>query len=561
MSTRINRRQFLYRAGLTGASIALAACTSQAPARSEPAKSSNTPASSASDNNAPAKKPTLISTDLDHVVKFSYLHAMWGPTTYQKGLDYEKTLFKAGNVDINAILVPVQDLETKLPVMVAGGDAADLIWNMGPGWGPAHDWIEQGAFLPLDDLLAKYSGVRSAISEDVWNMVKSPDGKAYFIPNSLAFWVPFPLFYRADLFKELGIAEPTSIDELVAALKTIQEKKPDMVPLTTHQPFLWFFKELATCFGYQMGGWVPDPADPNQDNPAKIVPSNTTPAYKEFLGFLQMLRKENLLDPDFLVATNKNGIDKFNGGQAAVMTAHWGELRNSILQLRKIDPNADVKVMGSIQGPARKMGGITLFPYDRGFSISAKAKDRVEDIFAYLNWAFTDGYELVYHGVEGKMFTRDADGSYVDIADDTRAPGFKRENFEPFWLVPKTVDAQPQWLDMYKAFKNDGLEDKVVMMRDMFIQFAQNTMQNYNRNTYSTTNGKKGGQLYTQYLKATEEKLVIDPTTPLSLIDDAIKGWLADGGNDIIKEVNEVQKDKSNPKVTYTDTTRPLPQS
>ena len=123
----------------------------------------------------------------------------------------------------------------------------------------------------------------------------------------------------------------------------------------------------------------------------------------------------------------------------------------------------------------------------------------------------------------------DEDGSYIDIADDKRKPGFKRENHEPFWLVPKTVDVNPKWLDTYKSFSDNHLETKVPMLRQMFIDLANNTLQDYNRNTYSPTQGKKGGELYTQFMKPVDEKVVIDPTTPLSTVDDAIQGWLAAG--------------------------------
>lgn len=45
--------------------------------------------------------------------------------------------------------------------------------------------------------------------------------------------------------------------------------------------------------------------------------------------------------------------------------------------------------------------------------------------------------------------------------------------------------------------------------------------------------------------------MIIDPSTPLSTIDDAIKAWLDNGGSTIIEETNELQKDKSNPQVKY----------
>ncbi len=569
MSSKVSRRVFMRLVGTTGAAAALTACApttvapaaapTTAPVAADAPAATTAPAATVAPvvTKAPAAtiaaKNPLLSTGLDHVSKFSYLRPVWGPATHQKGADFEKFLFKTANAEIDSIIIPVVDIEAKLPVMVAGGTMPDVMWHAGPTWGPAKDWIDQGAFIPMDDYLAKYPGVKNAISDDVWNTIASPDGKHYFFPNGLAFWVPFPLYYRKDIFQELGIAEPTTLDELTAALRTIKAKKPDMVPFTTHEPALWYLKELATCFNYNMGGWVPDPADPNPANPAKIIPGNVdVKAYKDFLAWVQMLRKEGLLDPDFLVAQNKKGIDKFNGGQAAVMAAHWGSMVDILLQVNKALPGkGDVGMMSVLQGPARMMGGMVLNPYDRGFSITQSAKNKLDDVFAFLNWAYTDGYELMYYGIEGEMFTRAADGKITRIPDESVKPGFKRENVEPFNFPPKTDDTLTDWAEISSRYKLNNFEAYFPQVRKMFEDMANNSMQNYNRNTFSPTAGKIGGKIFQQYVKPAEEKVIIDPSTPLSTIDDAIKAWLDNGGSTIIEETNELQKDKSNPQVKY----------
>jgi hypothetical protein len=558
----MNRRAFLRVAGATGAAALLAACTQPAAptsapaATAAPADTSAPAATTASDATKAPAAEAKMSTQADHVIKFSYFRPVWGPATHQKGSAYEQELFKRANVEIESQIIPVFDIEAKFPVLVAGGTIADVMWSAGPNWGPAHDMIEQGAFLPLDDLLAKYPDVKNAISDGVWEMVKSPDGKHYFFPNPLSFWVPFPVYYRADVFKELGIKEPTTIDELVAALKTIKEKKPDMVPLTAHEYSLWYFQNVAVSFGYGFGNWTADPADTNKDKPNKIMPSEYLPPAKDFMSWLQMLRKEGLIDPDYMVAQGKKGVDKFNAGTAAVMVGHWMGLPDWLPELRKSVPTADVAFMPPLKGPAGPMGCVQLSGYDRGFSIAAKSKDKAEDIFKFLTWVYTDGYEFMSFGLEGKTYKLDKDGNRISIPDTEREKGWTGDQMEPFGFPPKSANVTPgynqSWYDIYQVYKARGLEDKMPMVRKMYEDMAANAFPDYSRGAYSPTGGKKGTQLYTQYTKPMEEKIVIDPTVALTTWDDAVKNWMDNGGSDIIKEVNDIVKDKSRPNIKYT---------
>jgi hypothetical protein len=328
------------------------------------------------------------------------------------------------------------------------------------------------------------------------------------------------------------------------------------VPFTGQEYSLWVLgQNLAVAFGYGFGNWVPDPADPNKDNPAKIVPSMITKPYKDFLAWLQMLRKEELIDPDYLVATGQKGVDKFTAGKAAVMTGNWAGLSDWMVELKKSTPNGDVAIMPPLKGPAGPMGCVTLSGYDRGFSLSSKSKDKADDIFKFLSWVYTEGYDFMHYGMEGKTFKVDKDGNKVSIPDSEREPGFKGENIEPFGFPLKSSETIPNlgqsWYDLNTLYKSRGQEDKMPMVRKMFEDHAANAFPNYNRNTFSPTGGKKGSQLWQQYIKPMEEKIVIDPNVSLDTWDENIKNWLENGGNDIIKETNEIQKDKSKPVIKY----------
>jgi putative aldouronate transport system substrate-binding protein len=535
--------------------IALSGCgVSNNSDKGEQNKQTTQETSQATETKEEAKKEAMLSTELSKPVKFTYLRPVWNPPTYQKGNDFEKELFKRANVEIEAQIVPVMDYEAKFPTLIAGGSKADVMWHAGPGWGVAYDVIQQGAFLPLDDLLEKYPAVKAAIPDATWDLVKSPDGKHYFFPNPLANYVPFPLFYRKDIFDQLGIATPTTIDELVAALKVIRDKKPDMVPITAQEYSLWLFQNVAVSFGYNFG-WVPDPNDPN-----KIIPSDITPNYKEFLAFLQMLRREKLLDPDYMIAQNKRGSDKFNAGKAAVMSGNWVGYSDWLVELKKVEPNADVDIMPLLKGSHGVTACRALSGFDRGFSINSKSKDKADDIFKFLNWVYTDGYDFMKYGVENEMYKVDAEGNKVSIPSKERKPGYQDENCEPLRFPLKAEDSLPNqgqdWKTLYDIYKSRGQENKIDMVRKMFEEAANNNMPDWNRLTISKTGNEKGTQLWEQYTKPMAEKIVIDVNAPLDAFEKAVENWLKNGGQQIIDEVNAAQKDKSKPEYKYEYTGR-----
>ncbi len=77
--------------------------------------------------------------------------------------------------------------------------------------------LEMEALAPLDDYIAKWDG-KADILNDLWNVMKAPDGKTYLLP--LQYIVSY-LYYRADLFKEHNIKVPTTKAEFLAAAKAL----------------------------------------------------------------------------------------------------------------------------------------------------------------------------------------------------------------------------------------------------------------------------------------------------------------------------------------------------
>nr|WP_321457364.1 sugar ABC transporter substrate-binding protein [uncultured Cohaesibacter sp.] len=84
--------------------------------------------------------------------------------------------------------------------------------------------VEMGALEPLDDRIAAWDGA-SDIQENLFDLTKGPDGKQYYLPVQ---YVVLYLYYRADMFKELGLEPPKTCDDFRnAAIKLTRDTNND----------------------------------------------------------------------------------------------------------------------------------------------------------------------------------------------------------------------------------------------------------------------------------------------------------------------------------------------
>ena len=102
----------------------------------------------------------------------------------------------------------------KLLTAVAGGYPPDVaqvkLW-----WQP--QLVEMGALLPLDDYIASWGG-KDDIYENVWELTRYTDGKQYYMPLQM---VILYLYYRQDMFDELGLEVPKTREEFLDTAKKL----------------------------------------------------------------------------------------------------------------------------------------------------------------------------------------------------------------------------------------------------------------------------------------------------------------------------------------------------
>jgi len=472
--------------------------------------------------------------------KFSYARPTWGPATYTKGGEYEKELFKKANVDIDVRIISVMDYDTTIKTTVASGDMPDVIWGLGPIDSFWKDVQDQGGFLKINEYLDRYPAVKEAVPNGIWEKMKDENGDIYLIPNLIYPVVPFFINYRADIFEELGIAEPKTIQEFEAALETVKNSGLGIVPLTHGNTSLtWAAKDIATSLG-SVAGWVPSP-----DNPDELLPSEMQDAHINFIFWLQDLKKRGLLDEEVGVNPDSSfGETKFKSGRAAVMLGHYP----NTTELAKAVPNAKIKIMGPLVGPNGEQGGTrVVFPQDRGFYINAKSKDKAEGIFKFLNWTLTEGSELRRYGIEGKTYEVDAAGRKVPIPDDQRENPYKLSQIEPLKFIDP-MSEKLDWEAKELEFIGLGMQDQFDYYKQKFEQYTAITYYDYkDPMVKSPTQSGIGPQIWEDYMGKVDGSILTDFKVTKDAWIQARQKWLDAGGRKIHEEINALQKDKSKP--------------
>ena len=108
-------------------------------------------------------------------------------------------------------------------------DAPDVAnWYAGNRMLP---YVNAGLFAPVDDVWAK-NGLDKSLASAAASM--TIDGKKWGVPYTYYQW---GIYYRKDIFGKLGIAAPTTFDQLLTACDTLNAN--GITPITIGTKYLW----------------------------------------------------------------------------------------------------------------------------------------------------------------------------------------------------------------------------------------------------------------------------------------------------------------------------------
>ncbi|MFD0773644.1 extracellular solute-binding protein [Streptomonospora algeriensis] len=105
-------------------------------------------------------------------------------------------------------------------------------------------YVEAGGFADISEELADWDAY-SRISEDV-AATAQVDGGTYGVPWFLGVRA---LFYRTDVFADLGIDTPKTLQDVVEAGRTVRAEKPDMLGLSSGGAYTYGFLPFVWAHG------------------------------------------------------------------------------------------------------------------------------------------------------------------------------------------------------------------------------------------------------------------------------------------------------------------------
>lgn len=304
-------------------------------------------------------------------------------------------LEKRGNVDLDVTFVPSEAYTDKLSVAVSAGNSYDLLLMDGGKDDRFSNLVKMGAFHDLTPYLEKTQNI-SQIDEKVWNGIKV-DGKVYGIPRPRGLYGggEASILIRKDWLDKYNLEVPKTVDELTHALEVFKQNDPAGGGKTI--PFTIFAVDGVNSPG-PFSGVLPIQFAFGVPNVWKVDGGNAirdfqTPEYKGFLEWLREAWSKGLIDKDAPVLKNQGqSRSKFQAGTAGAFVGNVSDLvESSVEKLKQTDPDAEVAIIDSLEGPDGKKGVAILGGYYGLWAIpSSVPEDKVQKIVDFLDFSASE---------------------------------------------------------------------------------------------------------------------------------------------------------------------------
>lgn len=313
-----------------------------------------------------------------------------------------------------------------------------------------------GVIIPLNDVIDQYMPNYKA-----WLENNKKDAEVLYTPEGIVYGVPFVyeneemlnttgLMIRKDIMDELGLEMPATLDDWHQVLTTIKEEK-NMIPYSNPGG------NLLTSGGF-FSAFCPSGTYSLDPESGKVVYTQSTDAYKEYLKLMNQWYDEKLIDPDIATLNWATVFAKKNSGEAAAIYG-W----NTDLETTEVD-------MIAVPNPAKEEGALVhKSPATRVAKYWAAISSQCEDVEAaarYLDWFYSEeGIMVSNFGIEGVTYTMEngspvfteeitnnpdgltqtaAEGKYV--RSYSAFPGVRDHRFEPLkFKVQATKDSYGIW--------------------------------------------------------------------------------------------------------------------
>ncbi len=237
--------------------------------------------------------------------------------TNEMTLQLEKDL----GIDIEFMVLASTDYATKINLMVQSGDELpDAIILQKIGLDMIYSWAQEGALTPLTEYYAdpELAVNINKVYEEVGDfrpMLTLPDGEIYQVPNysqSVGNEQGSKLWLDVTVLEEMGIAIPTTTDEMLDMFRAVKAKYPEKLLVAGYDGI--HGDSLTSWFDYFMCSFVySDGAkDFMKIDDGKLSFAYTTEEWKEGLKYIKTLIDEGIIAKESLTQDRTQWINMIN---------------------------------------------------------------------------------------------------------------------------------------------------------------------------------------------------------------------------------------------------------
>ncbi|WP_159883172.1 extracellular solute-binding protein [Paenibacillus puerhi] len=528
--------------------VTAAACSNGGGKAGDPQTPAPAPAPAPSNTQGTEPKP-------EGAYEIKWLRAIDVSKPYDPGKDVIKdAVEKALNIKFNVELVDNQQYKTKLNLKMSSGDVPDLVRiDVADDF---QKYAPQGAFVDLTTLINE---------KDTPNLIKEVppailelskvNGKIYGIPyaGGPGSGYRWNIVMRSDYLQAAGLQLPKTLDEYYAALKKIKEQKPEVIPLGGYTAQIGETKYANNSFDLVFGAFGVTPGYFTQKD-GKFSNYDIDPRTKDALAFLQKMYAEGLIDKEFATIKEEQLRDKLYAGKLFSWMGWWSTASDYDTQIETFEAkksgklgkddklpdqsNQPFKYLALTDALTGKDGTYVApqgAPFSQVFAISAKTKDPKRLLSIIDKGLTADNQQLSIWGIEnvdfaienGKLKQKvdhidpktqvDKDGNFRGMQGYTWAPG---------------LNGWPRYLEATPLRREQALG--IAIQNKYQIQDASNYLTSPTKIAKLKELNTLRDSYFTQIIMGGD----------LKKFDEFAAKWKSQGGDQILKELEESYKQK-----------------
>lgn len=438
-------------------------------------------------------------------------------------------LNKRLNIKIKIITSPYETWIEKYNIYVTSGDVPDLSVTTGPGTANFNDWAKQGIYMDLSELYkANCPNIQKYLSDDIVEAHKMDGGKLYGIPKPSLSDSTFAI--RADWLKNLKLEMPETLDELYTVLKAFKENDPDgnnkpdtygLCSEDTLNTINFVFRSFGCSVtpGISEESWI-------LDENGKLTPSLLVPGMKEAIVYIAKLFREGILDPEWMLTKSQAYNDKLFTGKVGFMSTSFQQMISyTESKIKANDPACELAILDGVKGP----DGKNVRPMQKGFYMVSSISSKVTNpkkILEFVDYLMSDeGDKLIRYGIENLTYTV-KDGQM--IRDEEAAKKYGMEAGHKFRQImqPTTIDVLPA---------DDPRAPELAEMAKVLYEGPFYPAPTLSPPSLKEVTTKQGAD----FVKNSITMIITGKGDPAAEWDTFVAKWKAEGGDTLIKEMNE----------------------